>query len=31
LFLTIAFLFGLGKERKDILKFGGVYILGLHP
>jgi cytochrome c biogenesis protein CcdA len=29
LFLTIAFLFGLGKERKDILKFGGVYILGI--
>jgi len=29
LFLTIAFLFSLGRNRKDILKIGGVYILGI--
>lgn len=29
LFLTIAFLFSLGKERRDILKIGGVYIFGI--
>lgn len=29
LFLTIAFLFSLGKPRRDILKTGGVYILGI--
>ena len=29
LLLTIAFLFSLGKARADILKTGGVYILGL--
>lgn len=29
LILTIAFLMNLGKERKDILSIGGVYILGI--
>ena len=29
LFLTIAFLFSLGRSRKDIFKIGGVYILGI--
>jgi cytochrome c biogenesis protein CcdA len=29
LFLTIAFLVSLGKSRKDVLKIGGVYILGI--
>jgi cytochrome c-type biogenesis protein len=29
LFLTVAFLFSTGKSRKDILKIGGLYILGI--
>jgi len=29
LFLTIAFLFSLGKSRGEVLKIGGVYILGI--
>lgn len=29
LLLTIAFLFGIGKLRRDILKAGGLYILGI--
>lgn len=29
LLLTVAFLFSLGRERKEILKIGGVYILGI--
>lgn len=29
LFLTIAFLFSLGKDRRSVLKIGGTYILGI--
>ena len=29
LFLTIAFLFSLGRSRRDIFKIGGVYVLGI--
>src|SRR3989338_2401487 len=29
LFLTIAFLFNLGRNRREIFKIGGVYILGI--
>ena|SRR3989344_4624185 len=29
LFLTIAFLFSLGKSRREVLKIGGVYIAGI--
>ncbi len=30
LFLTITFLFSLGKDRKYVLKIGSIYILGIH-
>src|SRR3989338_8298205 len=29
LFLTVAFLFNLGRSRSEILKIGGIYILGI--